>query len=857
MKARFPTVGSLPLLVLLALPVSLGGDAGLVAHWQFTEAAQSRDGFVDQAGARPLVAADPGFPPRFVDGERSLLLTAEDGPYLVGTATPAELPERRLTLEAWVAPGEPRPWAGIVGAFQDNDDFERGFLLGLKNNRFVFGLATEKHPTLEYLAASEAFIPNRWYHVAGTYDGKVQRIYVDGELAGESKDPGGDILYDEEQLFVVGSYKDDNEDFRFVGALDEIRVFERALSRRDLLKRAKDGREQLPELETGSSDVPTLAALQPAIHAAIDRGVEHLLKRQYRDGSFGHRIGDYRNGMTSLALLTLLKCGVPQDHPSVRKALAFLELRDPDKTYSTGLQLMALAATGDRQYKAWAARLAQLLLDWESANHAGSWGYPHGVVDLSNNQFAALGLWSARSLGVSVPRDVWTRLAEAVLDDYRGESTQVEAAGGRYKERRATGFRYRRKKEETTGSMTAAGLCILALAQESAGRKLGKVGARIDPAVNEGLAWLDTYWSVDSNPGHGQYAYYYLYALERVGALFELDRIGNHDWYREGAEFLIKDQVEGGSWGQPHQTCFALLFLSRATATVSGRRSAREPSAWSQAEGPVRLQVAGGAELVFWIDGFDNALLEHFAKQPKDRRGLRIDRVEYLLDDEVVATVPGKPAKRWKAERFAARVRVEEPGRKAARARVWVVPEELTSKLFSSEQAEAIDSYPLEVNAVSTPGEFQEAHAGWFTRNLAAQAAHEVQVSSSYDATHNAARVCDGYQASAWVAAAHDQEPSVSITFLKPVRADTVVLSPANSRLVDYAKFDAPRRIRLSVNDDTYELELPRDGLTALRYDLPRSVPVRRLEVRVLERERGTRFPGAVGWSEIGLEGGD
>ena len=71
-------------------------------------------------------------------------------------------------------------------------------------------------------------------------------------------------------------------------------------------------------------------------------------------------------------------------------------------------------------------------------------------------------------------------------------------------------------------------------------------------------------------PGAGFY-YYYLYALERVGALTQRKWIGRHDWYREGAEELFRRQSQDGSWtsGGPESaevdTCFALLFLKRAT----------------------------------------------------------------------------------------------------------------------------------------------------------------------------------------------------------------------------------------------------------------------------------------------------
>ena len=66
--------------------------------------------------------------------------------------------------------------------------------------------------------------------------------------------------------------------------------------------------------------------------------------------------------------------------------------------------------------------------------------------------------------------------------------------------------------------------------------------------------------------------YYYLYAVERVGVLTGLKYIGSHDWYREGAAFLVKDQRPDGSWGRRlyglSDTCFAVLFLAKGPAPI-------------------------------------------------------------------------------------------------------------------------------------------------------------------------------------------------------------------------------------------------------------------------------------------------
>jgi hypothetical protein len=61
---------------------------------------------------------------------------------------------------------------------------------------------------------------------------------------------------------------------------------------------------------------------------------------------------------------------------------------------------------------------------------------------------------------------------------------------------------------------------------------------------------------------------YFLWSVERVAVVFDLQKIGTKDWYAWGSELILKFQKPNGSWedrfpGLP-DTCFALLFLKRA-----------------------------------------------------------------------------------------------------------------------------------------------------------------------------------------------------------------------------------------------------------------------------------------------------
>ena len=76
--------------------------------------------------------------------------------------------------------------------------------------------------------------------------------------------------------------------------------------------------------------------------------------------------------------------------------------------------------------------------------------------------------------------------------------------------------------------------------------------------------------------------HYYLYSLERVGLLYGIKKIGGHDWFLEGALWLVHHQREDGSWRSYGDmpvvdTAFALLFLKKAVVPVeTPSRSRRE-----------------------------------------------------------------------------------------------------------------------------------------------------------------------------------------------------------------------------------------------------------------------------------------
>lgn len=623
-----------------------------------------------------------------------------------------------------------------------------------------------------------------------------------------------------------------------------------------------------------------LGELQAGVNAAIDRGVERLLALQNRDGSWGSDLRepvahfDRRNGETGLVIYTLRKCRVSAEHPALQRAVAFLEGGFPTHNYSVSTQLLALDALGppDR----WKDRMKELV-DVLLANrikNEGTWGYPNhpGVyVDLSNTQYAALGLRSAAHSGLKIPKDVWAELIEGTLKyQQTPQEVDVAAAAGKSAsgKREVAGFGYMPgERDAPTASMTAAGISILGIAKEGAGRDLpAPLGRSLEHAQRMGLAWLEREFSVEGNPrGAPAWHYYWLYGLERVGALMQTDRIGEHDWYRLGAARLVREQREDGEWrtGGPvdwpaeplplSNTCFALLFLTKATAPSSGSDSTVQDTwaAESPSE-PVWLRAAGRSRISCWISGFSPGTLEAYGHGAGANAALHIDKVEFLVDGKLVESRDVDQLVPWKGERFSMQHAFETDGPHTMQARVHVaLPTEVATP---DHTIEVLESAPLAVVArdVFQPWMLEYARAA--ATNKLEQTEVSARSTSQLASFTHAGAICDGYQGTGWAFAPTDTEPSITLDLEKAQRTKLVVLSQYDSSRATLGQLGRIRRIALYLNKDStpIEFELAEDTLMKHELTLPKPAVVRSLRIRVLAWDKGSLQPVG-GFSEVEL----
>ncbi len=327
---------------------------------------------------------------------------------------------------------------------------------------------------------------------------------------------------------------------------------------------------------------------------AIEKAKQLLLKLQQADGSWSsvevNQIGGndtYVVGATSVALLALLNTEMSVADREIQAGLKWLRQQEPTSTYEISLMIQALAAAKDGAVDTKrVAALVRLLEEGQVRGGlgAGLWSYRpdmngSGVGDPSNGQFAVLGLRDAQEMGVPVSLDTWRRARHHWLTNHNPDGGWGYSGGGR------TG-------RQSSGSMTSAGIAMLVITEamlKGDERETHLDGTPIccserkpDKSLETACRWLGNNFAVRNNPGgENRWLLYYLYGLERAGRFsgrrfFVSSRGHQHDWYREGAEYLVSQQDPiTGSWngmgipgGPAVAASFPLIFLSKGLAPV-------------------------------------------------------------------------------------------------------------------------------------------------------------------------------------------------------------------------------------------------------------------------------------------------
>ena len=188
----------------------------------------------------------------------------------------------------------------------------------------------------------------------------------------------------------------------------------------------------------------------------------------------------------------------------------------------------------------------------------------YATTDNSDTQFAILALWAAQRHKVPVDRTM-----RLIANRFQ---TSQNADG-------SWGYRYTNGGGQGEGApMDCCGLLGLAVGHGIAHGGQEADNAVKDPRIVNAFAALNKFVGSPAGRTHTlpMVNLYFLWALGRMGVLYDLQTIADKDWYRWGAETLIANQGLDGSWpqGGPEggaypgatptiNTDLALLFLRR------------------------------------------------------------------------------------------------------------------------------------------------------------------------------------------------------------------------------------------------------------------------------------------------------
>jgi hypothetical protein len=338
------------------------------------------------------------------------------------------------------------------------------------------------------------------------------------------------------------------------------------------------GAQPAAEAPAASETRAAAGVTDEAVQRAIDKAKEWLINGA--DNTWASQFqGVYRGGTTAMAIYTLAYIGELPDKPFMAKALDELMGVSTDRVYVRSMRILALALVQGKLAGARRTTIRLALLNdvqWlvNTQHESGGWDYmPNdgNRFDFSNTQLAILALWQATLAGVEIPSIVWERTQKLYYSKQQRDGSWNYGDAGQKEDGGDTpGY----------GSMTAAGLAsiyicadMLDLASGCPCRSGKSGGDRVElnRRLELALGWLSKQFEVEHNPAKpSKWHFYWLYAAERVGVAAGYKYFGTHDWFKEGAEYLVSHQAPNGSWngGDVSDTCFATLFLYKGRAPI-------------------------------------------------------------------------------------------------------------------------------------------------------------------------------------------------------------------------------------------------------------------------------------------------
>jgi hypothetical protein len=259
------------LLLLFAVSTSYGQftdlNTDLVRYYQFD--GNAKDSSISGADG----TGDGTY--QYVDGKfgQALYLNQDAG---LGEVTAVPLNTTgSLTVSAWVKPDN-LTWGTVVmernyaGSDYCGPSSAGNYYLQSHFGKWAFATATVEPQdgtqcTYTIIESSNVIVPGRYYHVVGVFDAQARMnyLYVDGRL--EATGAGsGSLRTEPNAILRIGQNAPPHAPQQFNGLIDDLRIYNRALSLAEITDLFKVGENKAPLANAGSNQ--SIRTIGPRYH---------------------------------------------------------------------------------------------------------------------------------------------------------------------------------------------------------------------------------------------------------------------------------------------------------------------------------------------------------------------------------------------------------------------------------------------------------------------------------------------------------------------------------------------------------------------------------------------------------------
>ncbi len=251
-------------IVLCVSVAAAATDPNLVAWWKFDEGTGTIA--YDSAGSNHGNIHGATWTTGQVDGALSF-----DGinDYVgLPSNNPIWLPQNDFTASAWVyfdedsVSGEHEYILDLDFTWYGTHEGCTGVALCRSGNNSKVAFYIETTNTTDILTSDDVLVKNRWYHVVIVRQGTTQAIYLDGSLNSSRSCSGDPIKFSgscNDDKVNIGRYSEQcwtNPPYYLDGIIDDVRIYNRALSAEEVQELYEGGLPELTALEiTGLNEV--------------------------------------------------------------------------------------------------------------------------------------------------------------------------------------------------------------------------------------------------------------------------------------------------------------------------------------------------------------------------------------------------------------------------------------------------------------------------------------------------------------------------------------------------------------------------------------------------------------------------